>query len=155
PWSLWGVGLLIVVWSALRQGLRGGALVGSTAALAALSFAGANLPHGEWGPLQGYLLAQCSTALLVGVSAGWIQTSEARYRHGLSEIPIVLYSARLPRPLAVPSPERPAPRRDSRQEALGPTISREAVVTLVSRASGQVFDRAPEEMVGPYSGWLD
>src|SRR5207244_8159447 len=78
PWSFWGVGLLIVVWSALRQGMRGGALVAGVAAGAALLAAA--LPAftvAEPGPLQGYLVAQCSTALLVGVSAGWLQSSEA------------------------------------------------------------------------------
>jgi PAS domain-containing protein len=154
PWSLWGVGLMIVVWSALRQGLRGGVLVAGAAAVAGLSFADLILGSQDWGPVQGFLLAQGSTALLVGVSSSWIQASEARYRHVVSEIPLVLYSARLPRPLAVPSPDRAGLRRDPRGDALGPTISREAVVTLVSRASSQVFERSPEEMSGPYANWL-
>lgn len=155
PWSLWGVGLMIVVWSALRQGLRGGVVVGGATALAALTVAERLWPMSDWGPLQGFLLAQGSTAVLVGVSSSWIQASEARYRHVVSEVPLVLYSVRLPRPLVVPATDRPSARREPRTEALGPTIGREAVVTLVSRASRQVFDRTPEEMTGPYTHWLD
>jgi PAS domain-containing protein len=150
PWSLWGVGLMIVVWSALRQGLAGGVLVAGATALAGLACAVLVLPPADRGFVQGYLLAQGSTALLVGVSSSWIQASEARYRHVFSEVPLVLYSANLPRPLAVSAPNRAGPRGD----ALGPTISREAVVTLVSRASRQVFDCSPEEMSGPYAIWL-
>jgi PAS domain-containing protein len=153
PWSLWGVGLIIVVWSALRHGLRGGAMVAGVSSLVALLVAQwPGLAPGDRGPLQGYLLAQCSTALLVGVSLGWIQASEARYRHVVSELPLVLYSARLPQPLL--SPLVAGARRDTRGEQPGPTISRQAIVTLVSRASEQVFDCAPEAMTGPYAHWL-
>ncbi len=149
PWSLWGVGLMIVVWSALRLGLRGGVLVSGAAAVVALAVAsGPAQPRADWGPLQGYLLAQCSTAVLVGVSSGWIQTSEARYRHVVSEVPLVLYSAHLPRALRVTGS------RDARTATLGPVIGREAVVTLVSRASHQVFGRAPEQLTGSYRLWL-
>ncbi len=103
PWSLWGVGLIIVVWSALRQGLRGGAVVAGISALVVLLVAEwPGLAPTDGGPLQGYLLAECSTALLVGVAAGWIQASEARYRHVVTELPLVLYSARLPQPLRSP-----------------------------------------------------
>lgn len=153
PWSLWGVGLIIVVWSALRQGLRGGAVVAGVSSLVALLVAQwPGLAPADPGPLQGYLLALCSTALLVGVSAGWIQASEARYRHVVSELPLVLYSARLPLPM--PSPLAAGARRDSKLDAPGPTISRQAIVTLVSRASEQVFDCPPEAMTGPYTHWL-
>jgi PAS domain-containing protein len=153
PWSLWGIGLMIVVWSALRQGLRGGVVVAGSAALAGLAVA-ASLPlrPADGGLLQGYLLAQSSTALLVGVSAGWIQASEARFRHVVSEVPLVLYSARLPRPL--PSPFADRGKRDSKADGLGPTISREAIVTLVSQASRQVFELEPEELSGVYTNWL-
>jgi PAS domain-containing protein len=152
PWSLWGVGLMIVVWSALRQGLRGGVLVSGAAALAALAVASCSSAV-DRGPLQGYLLAQSSTALLVGVSSGWIQASEARYRHIFSEIPLVLYSVRLPRPMAVSLTES-GPGRDIPVHGLGPIIGREAMVTLVSRASRQVFDCAAEELTGAYAQWL-
>jgi PAS domain-containing protein len=156
PWSLWGVGLIIVVWSALRQGLRGGAVVAGVSSLGVLLVTqGPGLAPADGGPLQGFLLAQCSTALLVGVSMGWIQASEARYRHVVSELPLVLYSARLPQPLRSPLAGGPAGhRRDSKLESPGPTISRQAVVTLVSRASQQVFDCDPEAMTGPYAQWL-
>jgi PAS domain-containing protein len=153
PWSLWGVGLLIVVWSALRQGLRGGALVAGTSAALALLVAEWGPLARDGGPLQGYLLAQSSTALLVGVSAGWIQASETRYRHIVSELPLVLYSTVLPAPLRSREGSR-AGRRDSRQESPATIISQEAVVTLVSRASQQVFDCPAEGMTGPYAQWL-
>jgi PAS domain S-box-containing protein len=150
PWSMWGVGLLIVVWSALRQGLRGGVVVASVSSLiAVVVFEWTGLAVIQAGPLQGYLLAQCSTALLVGVSASWIQASEARYRHVFSELPLVLYSARLPQPYRAP-----VAGRDHRADAPGPWISREAMVTLVSRACQQIFARPPEAMTGPYPAWL-
>jgi PAS domain-containing protein len=155
PWALWGVGLLIVVWAALRQGLRGGAIVSAASAVTALAQAPwLEFLPAESGPLQGYLLAQSSTAILVGASAGWIQASEARYRHVFNEIPLVLYSARLPRPLPVVSSDRPKPKRDSRGDMLGPTISREAIVTLVSPACRTVLERSPQELAGPYERWL-
>jgi PAS domain-containing protein len=154
PWSLWGVGLMIVVWSALRQGLRGGAVVAGASAVVVLTVAQwPRVTPADGGLLQGYLLAQCSTALLVGVSAGWIQASEARYRHVVSELPLVLYSARLPRPMRSPLADRGG-RRDSKLDMPGPTISREAVVTFVSRASDQIFDCSPEVMTGPHVQWL-
>ncbi len=155
PWSLWGVGLLIVVWAALRQGLRGGALVAGVASLVALAVAQwLGLTQADGALLQGYLLAQCSTGLLVGVSAGWIQASEARYRHVVSELPLVLYTRRLPRPYRSLAAE-PGTRRDSRTDAPGPTISREAIITLVSRASADLRaqpgrdERPVHELAGP------
>jgi PAS domain-containing protein len=144
---------MIVVWSALRQGLRGGVVVSGAAALAVLAVAQWRGVSADSGPIQGYLLAQCSTALLVGVSSGWIQASEARYRHVVTEIPLVLYSVRLPRPLPASLAER-GKGRAIKIDGLGPTISREAIVTLVSRASQQVFDRPPEELTGAYAQWL-
>ena len=57
-------------------------------------------PLPNFSAMQGNLLAFCSTALLVGASAGWIRASEARYRHVVGQIPLVLYSVRLPRGLS-------------------------------------------------------
>jgi PAS domain-containing protein len=153
PWSLWGVGMLIVVWSALRQGVRGGAVVAGLSAVAALAVAQWSVPASDAGPLQGYLLAQCSTALLVGVSAGWIQASEMRYRHIVSELPLVLYSAVLSTPIPLASAGGTG-RRQRRLDTPGTAISNVAVVTLVSRASQQVFDSPAEGMTGPYAQWL-
>ena len=153
PWSLWGVGLLIVVWSAVRQGVRGSSMVIATTGVVALSVAPwLALEQADAGQLQGYLLAQGSTALLVGVSAGWIQASEARYRHIFTEIPLVLYSARLPLPQNVRRPT--GSRRDSRPDLAGPAVSHEAAILLVSPASQQVFGRSPAELTGPYQHWL-
>src|SRR5262249_35445589 len=56
--------------------------------------------------VQGNLLAQCGTALLVAASAGWVRHSEARYRHVVSQIPVVLYSARLLEPYRPGQPPR-------------------------------------------------
>jgi PAS domain-containing protein len=153
PWALWGVGLLIVVWAALRQGLRGGVVVAGAAALSALLVGGLlGLSPDTVGPLQGDLLAQCSTALLVGVSASWVQASEARFRHVVSEVPLVLYSAHLSHALSVTAA---GSRRDGRAESLGPVVARAAMITLASRASHAVFGRPAEALVGPYAGWLD
>ena len=66
-WGLWGVSLLLVVWTSLRQGLRGGVIVSGSASLIGLLIAsvfGAGAV--DFSPLQGNLLAQCSTAILVG-----------------------------------------------------------------------------------------
>src|SRR5262249_52322919 len=78
---LWAFNLLLIVWAGLRQGLRGGALAacaGSLTGLVTVAVMGGTVP--EVSPFQGIMLAQCSTALLVGASAGWIRASEARYR---------------------------------------------------------------------------
>src|SRR5207302_10926296 len=65
-WSLWGFSLLLVVWAGLRQGLRGGSLVAATSAVLALSLAALmNVSAADFSPLQGNLLAQSTTALLV------------------------------------------------------------------------------------------
>src|SRR5262249_44798155 len=83
------------------------------------------------------LLAQCSTALLVGVSFNWIRVSEARYRHVVEHVPVVLYSARLLR-------------------AGGAALEPQAVeITFASPAARQVLRRAPEDLLGSYQAWLD
>src|SRR5262249_52751316 len=61
-WHLWAMLLLLVVWASLRQGLRGGALTATAAAVLAL-LAGAvqRIEPGQWLTLQGNLFALCST----------------------------------------------------------------------------------------------
>src|SRR5262249_26344355 len=137
--ALWGLSLLLIVWASLRQGLRGGALAalsGSFPVLVLASFLG--ISPSEFSPLQGDLLAQWSTALLAGASAGWIRASEARYRQVVGHIPLVLYSARLPRGFALqPSTRGTSPQK--RETSTGEWISHQAEITLVSSASRQVF----------------
>jgi PAS domain S-box-containing protein len=169
-WQLWGVPLLLIVWACLRQGLRGGPLVASAAALVPLAVA-----PWLWPPEQalswwrGDLIVQCSTALLVAASAGWIQASEARYRRIVGHIPVVLYSARIlalpgtPRPLTPPGPlpagsevpapplphQRPTPPQGSRRP-----WSVEAEVTFVSPACRELLGCDAEELLGDYGHWL-
>ncbi|MCI0738904.1 MAG: PAS domain S-box protein [Gemmataceae bacterium] len=178
-WALSGVSLLVVVWAALRQGLRGGALAASVNALLVLIPAlFLNLSAAQFSPLQGNLLGQCSTVLLVGASAGWIRASEARYRQVVGHIPVVLYSVRFPRGLSVPlasvsaggqernpvprsertggQERNPVPRSERRGEvASGPLIVQQAEVTLVSAASRNVFGCEPEELLGPFADWME
>ncbi len=64
-WHLWAILLLIVVWASLRQGLRGGSLTATSAAVAALVSA-TEIPFpisASIMSLQGNLLALCSVAL--------------------------------------------------------------------------------------------
>ncbi len=159
-WTLWGFSLLLIVWSGLRQGLRGGSLAASASAVPALVCC---LWYGgvDFSPVQGNLLAQCSTALLVGASAGWIRASEARYRQMVGHIPVVLYSARLPRGLAAAPPSKIVPGGPATNHAKvdhplsGPTIVHQAEVTLVGPACRAVFDCSPEDLLGPYAAWLE
>jgi PAS domain S-box-containing protein len=137
-WQLWVLPLLLLVWTSLRQGLRGGTAVAGVATTLALLVAvitGVGEPF--VGPLQGYLLAQCSTALLVGASFSWIHASEARYRQVVERIPVVLYSARFLEPVA---PRGRLP---------------DAELTFVSVASRQVLHCPPEELLGSFTHWLD
>jgi PAS domain S-box-containing protein len=170
-WQLWGVPLLLIVWACLRRGLRGGPLVASVAALFPLVVA-------PWLWSQDRALAwwrcdlvvQCSTALLVSASAGWIQASEARYRRIVGHIPVVLYSARipaLPQPPAPPSAARspqgepgggpPAPLLPH-QRATPPRGARpsplRAEVTFVSPACRDLLGCDPDELLGDYGRWL-
>jgi signal transduction histidine kinase len=105
-WRLWGVPLLLIVWAALRQGLRGGTVVAAAASLAAaIAYPSAvaratPIVEGLWpaAVLQANLLAQCGTALLVAAAAHWVRQSEARYRQVVGHIPVGLYTARVTRP---------------------------------------------------------
>ncbi len=95
-WQLWGLPLLLIVWASLRQGVRGGTFVaGASAALPLLFLRVGELADPQVRLLQGNLLAQCSTALLVAASASWIKASESRYRQVVSRSPVLIYSARL------------------------------------------------------------
>src|SRR5262249_18294173 len=77
-WQLWGAPQLLIFWASLRQGIRGGTIVaGAAAGLPLLALMGG--PHYVDNftlLLQGNLLAQCSTGLLVAASASWIRASE-------------------------------------------------------------------------------
>jgi signal transduction histidine kinase len=143
---LWGFTLLLIVWTGLRQGLRGGALAAGASAGVALALVGFLGGQGkDAGPFQGIMMAQCSVALLVGASAGWIRASEARYRQVVGHIPVVLYSVRLPRGTPAPTPRKP----------LGPTLLQAAEVTLVSPASRVVFEAEPNDLLGSYAAWTE
>src|SRR5262249_44336439 len=140
--ALWGFSLLLVVWASVRQGLRGGALAAFTGSFPALILADyLGVSPAAFSPLQGNILAQCSAALLIGASAGWIRASEARYRQIVGHIPVVLYSCRLPRaftiPLqaAVPVAAGAGTTADSKHAPPpGALICEQAEVTLVSSA---------------------
>jgi len=164
-WGLWGVSLLLVVWTSLRQGLRGGVMVSGAASLLGLVVAsvfGAGAV--DFSPLQGNLLAQCSTAILVGASSSWIQAGEARYRRVVGHIPVVLYSVRLPQAILARLPGRGEGRADGHGEAraegrgegnVGSAISADAVVTLVSPACKQIFGVEPHALEGPFTRWTE
>jgi PAS domain S-box-containing protein len=136
-WHLWGVLLLLIVWASLRLGLRGGSLVAGSATVFALVL-GAVLANNPalLLPLRGNLLAQCSTALLIGASADWIRASEARYRQIVGHIPVILYSARFLR--------RPAP-------GVRPQVQ----IQLVSTAARAILRCEPEALLGSYDNWLE
>jgi PAS domain S-box-containing protein len=135
-WHLWGVLLLVIVWASLRLGLRGGSLVAGSATVLALVL-GTTLTanNGLLLELRGNLLAQCSTALLIGASADWIRASEARYRQIVGHIPVMLYSARFLR--------KPAP-----------GVAPEVVILLASAASRHIHRCEPEALIGSYDNWL-
>src|SRR5262249_49855908 len=132
---LWAFNLLLIVWAGLRQGLRGGALAacaGSLTGLVTVALLGGTMP--DVSPFHGIMLAHGSPALLLGASAGWIRASEARYRQVVGHIPVVLYSARLPR-----NPAQVTPVRGHKSD-YGPSVLTSADVVLVSSASRQIFD---------------
>jgi PAS domain-containing protein len=157
-WPMWGLALLLVIWSAIRQGLRGGAATSFVGCVVALWLA--QLSHtgpGEFSPLQGYLLSQCSTALLVGSAVGWIRLSEAKYQQVVGHIPLVLTSVRMVRggvallKHAV-SDASPTERPDLKR---GPEFIRDAELILVSRMAATIYGVEPAEMLGPFERWLE
>ncbi len=135
-WQLWGAPLLLVVWAGMRQGLSGATLAAAAGAAAAAEVLG-RLDLAPPAPLlvQANLLAQCATALLVASSAGWVRHSEARYRQVVSQIPVVLYSARLLAPFRPGQPPR-------------------AEVHFVSPPSPAILGCPPEALLGDYEHWL-
>jgi PAS domain S-box-containing protein len=141
-WQVWGVPLLLITWASLRQGLPGGLVVASAAALLPLALVSVRSSAMPQLLLQGNILAQCSTALLVSASANWIRASEARYRRVVGHIPVVLYSARVD-PLLRRTPAADAAPVDPCAE-----------VTFVSPACWDLLGCAPEDLLGPYDRWL-
>src|SRR5205807_9154679 len=80
-WQLWGAPLLMVVWAGMRQGLAGATLVTAAGTVVSLEVLGRVQPSLSLPLLvQGNLLAQCGTAVLVAASASWVRQSELRYR---------------------------------------------------------------------------
>jgi PAS domain-containing protein len=86
-------------------------------------------------PLQGNLLAQCITALLVGSSVTWIRVNEERYRQVVGHIPVVLYSARL---AVLPAAGEPA----------------RVEITFVSPACWTLLGRDAAALEGDYERWI-
>jgi PAS domain-containing protein len=132
-WQGWGAPLLLVVWAALRQGLRGGTAVAAAAAAVPLLFV---RPGGDAArALQTDLLTQCAVALLVSAASAWVRLSEARYRRVFAQVPVVIYSARVTEPAPAGRPPR-------------------AEVTLVSAASVAVLGCPPAALLGEHERWL-
>lgn len=129
--------LLFIIWASLRQGVRGGTLVATTMAVPALTILSLGREANTLLALQANLLAQCSTALLIGVSFNWIRANEARYRHVVEHVPVVLYSGRLPRQVG----KTPQPKS--------------VEITFVSQAALSVLGRGPTELLGSYENWMD
>jgi PAS domain S-box-containing protein len=134
-WKIWGLPLLFVVWASVRQGILGGTAVAAVATVLCLAVDWLVREDAISATLQGNLLAQCVTALLVGASVTWIRTNEARYRQVVAHIPMVLYSARL-----FPG------------EGNGrlPRIE----ISFVSPASRAVLGAEPATLLGDFRNWL-
>ena len=159
-WPMWGLAMLLVVWSALRQSLRGGAttaFVGCTVAVAIAAIRGDG--PSSFSPLQGNLLAQCSVALLVGSAVGWIRLSEARYRQVVGHIPLVLSSVRLVRGGVALLPHAVRERsldRDERPDLKrGAEFISDAEIILVSKGAKTILGVEPGALIGPFEQWLE
>ncbi len=134
-WQLWGAPLLLIVWAAIRQGLQGAPLAaaaGTASSLVLLELLWPELSR----PLlvQGNLLAQCGTALLVAASVSWVRTSEQRYRQVVSQIPVILYSTHL---LSAPDNQPPT-----------------AEILFVNPPCKAILGCLPEELLGDYENWM-
>jgi PAS domain S-box-containing protein len=134
-WKIWGLPLLLVVWASLRQGILGASTVTAVATLLCLLAEPLVRETGPSPTLQGNLLAQCVTALLVGASVTWIRVNETRYRQVMAHIPVVLYSARI-----FPG------------EGTG-RLPRVEIV-FVSPASRPVLGAVPQDLQGDFNRWL-
>ena len=148
----WAGCLVLIVWTCIRQGLRGGCFAAGITSVIVVATAQGLRPAVQ-SIVQGHLLALCSSALLVGVSASWVRANERRYRHVVSRIPFVVYSARLP--YGLPSQNNPAKDAPKRGPRSRPEISKLAQVMLVSPACKAIFGREPESMMGPFADWLE
>lgn len=150
-WQLWGVQILVIVWASLRQGLRGGTVTASAAAilpLLTLSFR----PTAEdplFQPLlQAHLMAQCAAALLIASASSWVRLHENSYRQVVAHVPVVIYSARLRKWL----PPGVSLRASATMEGeIGADL---AEVTLVSAASAGLLGRPAEQLLGDFRRWL-
>jgi PAS domain S-box-containing protein len=157
-WHLWGTPLLVIVWASLRQGLRGGTVAAGSAAVVPLLLLIALAPGDALALLvRGNLLAQCATGLLVAASTTWIRVNEIRYRQVVSQVPVVVYSARLNPLIGDIKSEMRGQRSQARQSMsdLRPPLAARADVTLVSAASETLFGCPPEQLLGPYQRWLE
>jgi PAS domain S-box-containing protein len=165
-WTLWASCLVLIVWTCIRQGLSGACFSAGVTSVAALTAAQIlshvlgftpDKNHILQIAVQADLLAFCSSALLVGVSTTWIRANETRYRHVVSRIPFVVYSARLPHGFpGFAAVQTAKARRDNKfYLKVGPSISKLANVLLVSPACKQVFGCEPESMIGPFERWLE
>lgn len=136
-WQLWGAPLLLIVWTAIRQGLAGSSLVVAFTALVALRLP-ALTGHEISRPMlvQINLVVQSVTGVLVAATVGWGRANEERYRQVVSQIPVVLYSARM----------RPAD---------NPHAPLQADVLFVNPPCWTVFGCPPDDLLGNYERWLE
>lgn len=137
-WQLWMLALLLIVWASLRQGLRGATAASCSTAITTLvllsvSNDGSSLSF----PLQGYVLALCTTGLLVGVSSDWMQLTEFRGRLLIGHAPLVIYSARV--------------FSRSSKEPMDPS---NIEITYLNAAALAVMKRQRDDLLGPYSTWI-
>ncbi len=135
--QLWGLPLIVIVWTSLRQGIRGGTVVAAAALGVPLLLFGfvphSLVPDGFW---QMNFLAQGSAALLVSAAADWIRLSHARYRQVVTRIPTLLYSARV---------------TQFAEDGRGPP---EAELTFVSPAAQSLLGIDPDALLGDFAKWL-
>ena len=129
--------LLLIVWASLRQGLRGATIAAFSATVAAIVPVALAKDGASWAfPVQGYVLAFCTTGLLVGVSSDWMQLTEFRGRLLVGHVPIVIYSARF-------------------YGRKGQVPAKESVeITYLNAATATVLKRQRDQLLGSYAKWL-